>query len=200
MKNIILSLCLFLTSTCLWAQSPIPASIAKLHQQGETIVGQFTQVDAQPKLKKETTRQGTYYFMAPDNLRLDYTDGTDDYTLMRADAFIVNRKGKVQKLPIKNAEGKMAIFRQTLLYALSGQVEALVSLNKATATYTEKGGKYICELKKDVKTGIKALTLTYDTKTGVLLSIRVDEANSNYTTYSTASPKQGVAIEADKWK
>lgn len=199
MKKTIFTICLAAISMCLAAQTDIQSAILKQHKAGETVVGQFTQVDAQPKLKKQTTQKGTYYFQAPSNMRMDYTEA-GNYNLILEGTFNVCRNGKIQKLPIKNPDSKTAILRQTLLYAMAGQVDEICKLNKAKATCTEKGGQYICQIQRDVKAGINSLTLIYDKKTGVLLSIRLTEANGNYTEYSISDVKTGVSIDSTKWK
>lgn len=139
-----------------------------------------------PRAKKEIAKAGNLTYTNPNDLRLDYTDPAGDYTLIGEGVFEAQRNGKVQRFNINNPEQRMAVFRQSLLYAFAGDVEALATLNNATAEYKEQGNTYVCTVTADKATGargIAKLQLTYDKKTGVLQSLVITENNGNYTTY-----------------
>lgn len=161
----------------------IDQKILKL--QKATYTSPFTEVKVMPKLKKETSKAGTLEWKAPDNLRMDYSDPEGDYTLIEGENFTVVTKGATQKFPAKDANSKTGVLRLTLLYAFQGNVAAIAELNKAEATYSDKNGRYVCELEAaQPKHGVKALTLEYDKKNGHLLLLTITEQNGNYTTWS----------------
>lgn len=154
-------------------------------QKSSTYTSTFVETKVMPKLKKETQKTGSLTWTAPESLRLTYTDPAGDYTEISAGVFNVCQGGKVQKLPIKDNNGKVAMLRQTLLLAFRGDVEALAKLNGATVEYDEKGVNYTCTLTSaQPKHGVKELKLLYDKKTGHLVSLTITETNGNYTTWA----------------
>lgn len=182
MKKTIFSLLVALMATT--AMAGIPEDILAKRKSGDQVTNSFTESKVMPRMKKETTKKGTFSFTAPEKLRMDYTDPAGDYTLIDKDLFEVSRNGRVQKFPIKNADSRMAVLRNTLLMALNGDVEGVAKLNEATATYKEQGGKYVCTLTSEKgKHGISELELTYDKKTGRIEQLKLVEKNGNYTIY-----------------
>ena len=161
----------------------IDAKILKLQQASYSMP--FSEVKVMPKLKKETTKVGTLEWRSPEYLRMDYSDPAGDYTLIEGIHFTLCTKGAAQKLPAKDSSTKTGILRQTLLFAFQGNVEKIAELNHATAAYSEKGGRYVCDLvAEQPKHGVKSLVLEYDKKTGHLLLLTITESNGNYTTWS----------------
>ena len=161
----------------------IDAKILKLQQASYTMP--FSEVKVMPKLKKETTKVGTLEWRSPDYLKMDYSEPAGDYTLIEGVNFTMSAKGAVQKLPAKDTNTKTGVLRQTLLLAFQGKVADIAELNHATATYSEKNGRYVCALvAEQPKHGVKALVLEYDKKNGHLLLLTILEANGNYTTWS----------------
>ena len=182
MKKVLLIVTCALMALTATAQD-IDQKILKLQQ--ATYTSPFTEVKVMPKLKKETTKTGTLEWKAKDYLRMDYSEPAGDYTLIEGVNFTMSTKGAVQKLPAKDANTKTGVLRLTLLYAFQGNVAAIAELTKTTATYSDKGGRYMCELvAEQPKHGVKALTLEYDKKNGHLLLLTITEANGNYTTWS----------------
>ena len=176
---------MLLVCSTLFAAS-VPEKIKAIHKSGETMTTSFTETSVMPKLKKETQKNGTLVFTAPNDLKLEYQDPAGDYTLITADRFETCREGKVQKLPCKNQQGQWAVFRSTLLLSFMGDVEAVAKLNEAKAEYKEEGGNYVCTLTADKakQQGIAQLVLVYDKKTGKLTSLTVTKGNGNYTKYA----------------
>lgn len=160
----------------------IDAKILKLQQATYTMP--FSEVKVMPKLKKETTKVGTLEWRSPDYLKMDYSEPAGDYTLIEGINFSLCAKGVVQKLPAKDTNTKTGVLRQTLLLAFQGKVADIAELNHAAATYSEKNGRYVCDLvAEQPKHGVKALVLEYDKKNGHLLLLTITEANGNYTTW-----------------
>ena len=169
--------------TLVSAAQDIDQKILKLQQ--ATYTSPFTEVKVMPKLKKETSKAGTLEWRAQDYLRMDYSEPEGDYTLIEGENFTVVTNGATQKLPAKDANNKIGVLRLTLLYAFQGNVAAIAELNKAEASYSAEGGRYICELEAaQPKHGVKALRLEYDKKNGHLLLLTITESNGNYTTWS----------------
>lgn len=161
----------------------IDQKILKL--QKATYTMPFSEVKVMPKLKKETTKVGTLEWRSPDYLRMDFTDPAGDYNLIEGLEFSVCIKGAVQKLPAKDTNSKTGVLRETLLLAFQGKVAEIAELNKTDINYSEKGGRYVCDLvAEQPKHGVKALVLEYDKKTGHLLLLTITETNGNYTTWS----------------
>lgn len=184
MKKLSILLGVMLISVMGIAQD-IPAAILKLHKAGEKVECSFQEAEVMPKLKKETKKAGKLVFEAPETLKMTYTDPEGDYKHIGPNEFTICQAGKVQKLPIKNAESRIAILRKTLLLAMAGKVQEVADLNKAAIACVEKGGQYICTLTNQAKAGVNLLELIYDKKSGALISLRLQEANGNYTVYST---------------
>ncbi len=185
MKKIIFSILLAVCCSSIWAVTA--QDILALHYAGETLQCAFTEVKTMPRAKKESSKAGYLTYTHPSDLRLDYTDPAGDYTLISKEVFEVRRNGKVQHFNISNPEQRMSVFRQSLLYAFAGDIEALATLNEAQASYQEKGNTYICTItanKPNGARGIAQLQLTYDKKSGVLQSLIITENNGNYTTYT----------------
>lgn len=185
MKRTILSILLAVFCSSIWAVTA--QDISALHHAGETLQCSFTEVKTMPRAKKDISKSGNLTYTHPSDLRLDYTDPAGDYTLISKDVFEVRRNGKVQHFNISNPEQRMSVFRQSLLYAFAGDIEALTALNDAQADYQEKGNTYICTVTSDKTAsarGIAQLKLTYNKKSGVLQSLVITENNGNYTTYT----------------
>ena len=184
MKRIILIFsCVLITLTSAFAQG-IDAKILKL--QKATYTAPFTEVKVMPKLKKETVREGNLEWRSPDYLRMDFTEPEGDYNLIEGVAFTVCNKGMVQKLPAKDTNTKTGVLRETLVLAFQGKVADIAELNHTDVNYSDKGGRYVCELvAEQPKHGVKALTLEYDKKNGHLLLLTITETNGNYTTWKT---------------
>ena len=164
----------------------IDKKILALQKGNATYSAPFTETKVFPKLKKESSKQGTLTWQAEEYLRMDYSEPAGDYTLIEPGTFTICLNGKVQKLPAKDASTKTGVLRQTLLLAFQGKVADIAELNKAAATYSDKGGNYVCTLEAEQpKHGVKALALEYDKKTGHLLLLTITESNGNYTTWTT---------------
>ena len=69
-------------------------------------------------------------------------------------------------------------------------MEAIAKDNKASIQATESAVRYkfVITRKIEQKQGINTLTLLYDKATGALLSLKLEEANGNYTIYETVEP------------
>lgn len=161
----------------------IDQKILKLQQATYTMP--FSEVKVLPKLKKETTKVGTLEWRSPDYLKMDYSEPEGDYTLIEGLNFSLCLKGIVQKLPAKDTNTKTGVLRQTLLLAFQGKVEEIAELNHTTATYSDNGKRYVCDLvAEQPKHGVKSLVLEYDKKNGHLLLLTITESNGNYTTWS----------------
>ena len=184
MKRIVLIFsCALLALSASFAQG-IDAKILKLQQ--ATYTAPFTEVKVMPKLKKETVREGNLEWKSPDYLRMDFTEPAGDYNLIEGLSFTVCNKGMIQKLPAKDTNSKTGVLRETLVLAFQGKVAEIAELNNTDATYSDKGGRYVCELvAEQPKHGVKALTLEYDKKNGHLLLLTITETNGNYTTWKT---------------
>lgn len=184
MRKLTILFGLMLISVISMAQD-IPAAILKLHKAGEKVECSFEEAEVMPKLKKETKKAGKLLFQAPETLQMTYTNPEGDYKKIGPGEFTICQAGKVQKLPIKNEESRIAILRKTLLLAMAGKVQEVADLNKAAVSCAEKSGQYICTLTNEAKAGVNLLELIYDKKSGALVSLRLQEANGNYTVYST---------------
>lgn len=185
MKKLILTALCSLIVLAAGAQS-IPSAILSKHKANETFTIRFSETKSMPKAKKETKKSGSLTFKAPEYLRLDYTDPKGDYTLIDKGLFETSRDGKVQKLPVKNAQSKTAIMRATLLMAMQGKVEEIAKQHGAKAEYKEAGGEYVCTLTNDQAKGandISQMVLVYDKKSGQIRSLTIYNPNGNNTTY-----------------
>ena len=160
----------------------IDAKILSVQQ--KTYTSPFTETKVFPKLKKQTEKKGTLEWRSADYLRMDYAEPAGDYTLIEDVNFTVFQGGKAQKLPAKDATSKTGVLRLTLLYAFQGKVADIATLTNTVASYSEKNGRYVCELvAEQAKHGVKSLILEYDKKNGHLLLLTITESNGNYTTW-----------------
>lgn len=195
--------------TCLSVHSLIQAEdtaarLMRLHTGNTTYVGAFTEKKVMPKLKKETKKAGTLYFQYPNALSMRYTEPEGDYSIIQADGkFLTQRNGKKANLPVN--EGRASQFltlRNTLLLSMRGDVAGVAQENDATYTCKEEGSHITCKVEKkaSVKVGVVSLDLVYDSKTGGLQLLRLNEANGNYTEYAVPAGKNNVAISADVWQ
>ena len=201
MKQLLLTICL--TAACLTAGAQtIEQTLLSMHKEKETFVAPFIETTVMPKMKKETVKKGTMYFAAPDALLMKYSDPAGDYSLIKDGKFNVKRKANVQSVPMnpKNMS-QLYTLRETLLGSLTGDLKRVAEENEAEVSCKEAAGKYHCTLtKKQPKAaGVNTLELIYDKRTGALLSLKLIQANGNYTVYDTPDIKSGVSISADTW-
>lgn len=197
-----LTFCLTLIVAVSAFSQSIEDNIFNLNKQQTTYVAQFTEKIVMPKMKKEITKSGTMYFAAPSSLLMKYADPEGDYSLIKDGKFTASRKGHVQNFPMSEKnKSQMYTLRETLLGSMSGDLKRVAAENEADIVCQEKDGKYVCLLtKQKAKTlGVNQLELIYDKRSGALLSLKLLQANGNYTLYQTQNIKQGVSISADTW-
>jgi len=184
MKRLIsLALCALCFAAGMSAQD-IDQKILKLQKEGNTYTAPFTETKVMPKLKKENVKKGELTWQADENLRMDYNDPAGDYKEIAPGIFNIKQNGRVQKLPAKDSNTRTGVLRQTLLLSFRGEVEEVAALNRANASYADKGGRYVCALTADQpRHGVKSLVLEYDKKNGHLLLLTITESSGNYTTW-----------------
>lgn len=191
---------LFCLVAVLKAQN-IEGRLLTLNQKHATLVAVFTETEVMPRLKKELTKKGMFYFASPESLVMRYTDPEGDLMLVKDGKFIVRRSGKVQKYAVKSDDSPMRLLRNTLIYSLQGDVRRVAEENRAKLTCKESSTRFVItvERKQPQKTGVNSLQLVYDKITGALLSLRMDKANGNYTLYEAHEGVQGQVIPDDVW-
>ena len=202
MKRII-TLCIICSAVILANAQTIEQNILKLHNAQETCVAEFVETIAMPKMKKQTVKKGTMYFAAPGALLMKYSDPAGDYSLIKDGKFTASRKDKVQNFPMNEKnKSQMYTLRETLLGSMTGDLKRVAAENEADISCKEKAGKYICTLtkQKPKPAGVNTLELIYDKTSGMLLSLKLIQANGNYTIYETSAGKKGVSIPKETWE
>ncbi|MCM1035465.1 MAG: outer membrane lipoprotein carrier protein LolA [Paludibacter sp.] len=197
---------LILSFACLSLIMPMQAQnvegrLLTLNSKHATFVAPFTETKVMPRLKKETHKEGTLYFASPDALSMRYSNPEGDITLIKDGKFMVRRSGKVQKFALKTDNSPMLLLRNTLLYSFQGDIKRVAEENKANLVCKESATRFVIniERKNSQKVGVNSLQLIYDKITGALLSLRLEEANGNYTLYETPGGVQGQIIPDNVW-
>lgn len=201
-KHFTLILVALLTLSATLQAQNIEKRILRLNEHDATVVAQFTETHVHAKKKQTTKKEGDLYFKNPDALALRYTTPQGDYSIIREDKFLVKQGAKKQGFVMnpKNPS-KMFVLRNTLLYALAGNVEAAAKANNAKVKCEESATRFVCKLtvKGNPTQGVTALQLVYEKVEGHLLILRIDEANGNRTTYELSNAVERQTIPEEVW-
>ena len=125
-----------------------------------------------------------------ERLIMRYSDPKGDYVLISDGVMTVKKGSETQKFKGSQKDSKMTVLKNTLIHALQGDVEAIGKDNKASIQAVESAVRYkfVITRKIEQKHGVNSLTLLYDKASGALLSLKMEEANGNYTIYETTAP------------
>ena len=155
-----------------------------------------------PKLKKEIKKEGKLYFKYPDCLAMRYTEPDGDYSVIKdGGKFYIKRGQKVSKLNLKDPDSQFSHLRNTLLFSLRGDVQAVAKENDARLKAEESSTRFLftIEKKHTPKIGVCTLRLIYDKVSGALLLLKLEEVNGNYTSYETQDPVPRQLIPDEVW-
>lgn len=177
------------TSFC--TAESLEAHVLRLNQRNGSMIADYTETKVMPKLKKKTVKKGTLHFKNEgQRLIMRYADPKGDYTLIKDGVMTVKKGTETQKFKGSNKDSQMTLLKNSLLNALQGNVEAIAKDNKASIQGTESAVRYkfVITRKIEQKQGVNSLTLLYDKATGALISLKLEQANGNYTIYETVEP------------
>ena len=201
-KYILTTLSLFFLIGSVSAQQ-IEKRLLALNERTETLVAPFTEVKVMPKLKKEIRKEGNLYFQYPNALSMRYTNPEGDYSVIKdGGKFYTKRGQKKMKLNLKDPDSQFSHLRNTLIFSLSGDVEAVAKENDAKIKAQESATRFLftIEKKHTPKVGVCRLQLVYDKVTGALLLLKMEEVNGNYTSYETIDPVTKKLIPQEVWE
>lgn len=133
--------------------------------------------------KATVTLQGKLTYSPETKLSMNYTNG--ELFSIDGSTMTIDRDGKHQQFDLsKNI--MMRGLSHAILYAFSGRMDDLAAEQNAGILTSEKDGKYVVAItaKTVAARGYSCVEATYDAKTGVLLSMRMDEFTGQRTYYS----------------
>ena len=191
MKKLVSLIAAVLIATSFCAAESLEAHVLRLNSRNGSMIADFTEKKVMPKIKKQTEKKGTLHFKNEgQRLIMRYADPKGDYTMIKDGVMTVKKGSETQKFKGSNKDSRMTMLKNSLLNALQGNVEAIAKDNKASIQATESAVRYkfVITRKIEQKQGINTLTLLYDKATGALLSLKLEEANGNYTIYETVEP------------
>lgn len=205
LKHINLKLTLLVWSLCLpifgFAQdATLINKILAANNKLSTIEATFKQVKQMVMLDSEIKSEGTLYFQRTNKLSMIYTRPANDILVINSDNFAIRSAGKITNVNTKNNE-QMRLLRNTLLYCLQCDINAIAKETNANIAQKESATHYIFTLtsKNKAQIGYNKIELSINKKTLLLEILRMDETNGNYTVYNMSDIKTGKVIDVSKF-
>ncbi len=199
MKKIFLaSLCLLATPFFVSAQlkkADGNSEIKKVQEANKntsSIQCPFVRTTKVAAINSTTTSDGTFYFSAPDNLSMKYSDGEN--LIVTADNVSLSVGGKVRTLRAGNRH--VEDLSATLLACVKGQISNI----EGTLLSAKTSGKNIVfKIKTDLTVGrnkVSTLELAYDKTDLTLVSLNMLEADGSNTLYELKSKTLNKSIDS----
>jgi len=184
MKKLIALLALFpiLTSVHALGSDEILAKIRNSSSRSQKVEKAFQEVRTAPN-KQNVTLKGKLTYVPENFLTMEYEN--KELFSIDGNIMIIDRDGKHQQFDIsKNI--MMKGLSHAILFAFSGKMDELAKEQNANLLTSEKDGCYVIAItaKTVAARGYSCIEATYDAKTGVLLSMRMDEFTGQRTYYS----------------
>lgn len=186
MKKLIASIALLslFTAASAISSEDILSLIRNSESRTSKVEKQFKEIRTyQGNSKQSVTLQGMLTYVPEDKLSMKYDNG--ELFSIDGNVMIIDRDGKHQQFDTaKNI--MMKGLSHAILYAFSGKMDELAKEQNANIMTSEKDGHFIVAItaKTVAARGYSCIEATYDAKTGVLLTMRMDEFTGQKTFYS----------------
>jgi len=194
MKKILSALCLLLWVGGLCAQND--ALLTKI-KAANTTPNRFTCSFTQSKHMKAMTKtfdsNGNLYYEAG-KMNMTYEQPDGDYLIINDKQFVMRSRGKLMNHNVK-AGSPMLTLRNTLIYCLQGDINAIAETNKANAVQSKEGAYTIYTLTPLSKPtrGYTQIVLKFDANL-LLHEMVLTETNGNYTVYTLGKQDRNKTI------
>ncbi len=197
MKKISLIITMAIFAICANAQNEqLMQQIKDKFAAFDNYTSDFNQTKNLKGMKKGIESQGTLY--AQDNkMAMIYSQPEGDFIIINDTDFAMKSRGKMRKHNIKEGS-EMLKLRNTLIYAIQGDIQAIATETNSTIKYneTDKSYRFVVKANKPQKRGYKEIILNFDKETLLLNRMRMVEANDNSTVYKLKNTKTNTLIDA----
>ena len=184
MRKLLLSLCLVAFLVPVSGQKVVQR-IQHLGEDNARMTGSFVESHIYPKQKKKTPEyyEGTFVFVAPDSLALNYTKPEGDYMWMNEKQLVIRHRGENQKFAVKSTTSQKGMLKRAWQMACTGEIEKLAKELEMKITPSENQVRMIVKLEKKhmPDSGICTITIMYGKIKGEMLYLKLEEVNGNYT-------------------
>lgn len=171
------------------------AEVAKVEQANKEVSSiqcKFSRTTKVAALKDAAKVDGDFFFQAPKNLSMKYSDGeafvvTEDNVSMS-----VGGRARTLRSSNRNVEDLSA----TLLSCIKGQVSAI---DGKLASAKTVGKNIVFKIDTDLRVGrntVNSVELAYDKVSLTLVSLRLTEADGSYTLYELKDKSLNKQIDA----
>ena len=185
MKSVTLFLSLLLCANVAFAaDADLITKIKNKNAEAKNITCTFSQSKHIKMMETPINSNGTLYYESG-KMTMIYNEPKDDYLVINDKQFVMMSRGK--KLNHNVKEGSpMRTLRNTLIYCVQGDINAIAQECDATVGYEKSGNLHIYTLtqKKKVPRGYSKIVLQFDAATLQLTKMVLYEATGNYTEYT----------------
>lgn len=197
-----LHIILLLSFVCCWSVCATDEAdiLTKISANGTaitTIESHFVQRKHVKAFKNDVLSSGRFYYQKDDKICMAYERPKGDLLLMNADEFVMIVDGKRSAA---NAQSNPMLkqMRTLLTACVSGDFERLKSGRNAKISVTETEKNYILTtiFEGSAKKYYANIVLTFDKGNLSLLTLRMNEANGNFTEYTFDRPIFNQKIDA----
>jgi outer membrane lipoprotein-sorting protein len=179
-------------------QQRIIKKIADANAKYGTVECGFVQVKHMMGVKSDLNSSGTLYFKrSSGQLNMKYDKPAGNQLLVNGDKLVLAKGSKKTAYSTKT-DARMRNLKNTLVTAISGDVNGAAKENNASITYGDSDKYYTFELNKGkgAKNGVVALILYYSKKDCSLCLMKMEEGNGNYTLYKTPAKEFNKVLPA----
>lgn len=187
--NRLFTLVLALLSPCLalWAQEADIRRMAEAYADVQNLSATVTRISHNPALTEDVVTKGVFYLKKPGRMCLAF-DNNKDMLLMDGDTFTLVQGGR--QTVAKGRNGRVMAVLGTVLRALFADGAYSLDAEAAEVKAEHRAGRCILTLqprldsaKEKRRLMFHSFTLTLDTATSRLLSLRMDGRGGSYTQY-----------------
>lgn len=145
----------------------------------QTIECRFTQTRRAAVLKQEVSKQGTFSYKRPEQIRLLFADG--DCIVMNGDRFRLVSGGKTTLVKTQS-NPMLRELRRTLAACMTGDLDALTTA--FAPRLTDRGGHYELRLVPRRKQRLAEMLLVISKRDMSLDALRMTETSGDYLHYA----------------
>lgn len=170
------------------------AKIASGNQKVNSLIINFSQTKVLAN-KQSQSLNGVLYYTNEGKMAMNYEKPAGDRFVISGNKVMHIKSGKRKTFDMAKTASVKSL-ANSLLWALSGQVQKVADANNADIAVEESSDNYTVTLtarKRQVK-GYAKLVLIYSKKNGLLQSLSMEEFNHVVNTYSMQSVKSNTAI------
>lgn len=188
MKRLFLFISLFVVTFVANAQHDVVIQkIKSANEQYKTVTCNFTQSKTMAMVDKVINSEGVLFFNRADKLKMDYTTPQGNLLLITGESLVMVQGNKKNDFNTKQ-NAQMRNLKNTLLFSIAGDVDAVAKENGANVEFAETSDYYkfvLVKADKQVKSRMTTLELSYSKNDYSLCVMVMEEANGTRTTYNT---------------